>query len=190
VPSNQDKQPPRPSAHIGAELGVDRAPLSERSRRASESAGQASLSYASSGPTQVPAPANVQTDMPPVILDPVTAPASEPPPSAAPRSPKLGFESVSGIQTRDGAPVPPPPPSSASRVVAEPSNKTSGSFAAAGRSGPFVIPEPPPMRARAQTLVVRERRRATPTEKAVAFAAALLVICLLGAVVFWWRGQN
>jgi hypothetical protein len=45
------------------------------------------------------------------------------------------------------------------------------------------------MRPHSSTVVVRTRR-ASPVEKALAFAAALLVICLLGAAVFWWRGQK
>ena len=206
MPSDRDKQLPRPNPQIGAELGVDRAPLSERSRRASESAGQSSLSYATSGPTNVPAPAQVQTDMPPVILDPVTAPPDE-----SPEGVRLAFESARQVKAH----IPSPPASSrvsAPRVIAEPANAASGSFKAAapiltpapapaslhgpssgGASGgtprpPLVIGDLPPMRSPTNTVVVRERR-ASPVEKAVAFAVALLLMCLVGAIAFWWGRQ-
>jgi hypothetical protein len=189
--------------------------MSERSRRASESAGQASLAYAA-GPKSVPQAVNVQTDMPPVILDPsqpngIASPSSGPLAAAAP-----SFSSVSGVKNAvrssqpslegpkrketirmNGAPL---APTSQPRI--ETAASSSGPFeiavtegevqSTASSSGPHVaLPSGGGNKNRKyqRTIVVRSRR-ASPVEKAFAFAAALVLICTIGAAIFWYRGRE
>jgi hypothetical protein len=159
----------------------------------SESAGQASLAYAA-GPKSVPQAANVQTDMPPVILDP-TQPPAEPIAVNAP-----SFSSVSGIKnaakssqpsitTRketirmDGAPL---APTSQPKI----DGASSGPFPAATGSGPHAAAQPAGKSRKFQRTVVVRSRRASPIEKAFAFAAALVLICTIGAAIFWYRGRE
>jgi hypothetical protein len=170
--------------------------MSERSRRMSESAGQASLAYAA-GPKSVPQAVNVQTDMPPVILDPLQPP-SEPIAVNAP-----SFSSVSGIKnaakqsqpsigTRketirmDGAPIAPTSQPKLDRAA------SSGPFPAAGSSGPNAAAQPDrhAKNRKFQRTVVVRARRASPIEKAFAFGAALVLICTIGAAIFWYRGHE
>ena len=94
------------------------APLSERSRRVSESAGQASLAYASPGPTNVPTPENQPVDMPPVILaaaSPTPAPFAPSVRSSAPnlRAAPSSRPGISGVV----AAAPSRPPSSDRNVA-------------------------------------------------------------------------